>query len=180
MKKTTLTISSHDVFGTGTHPSTNLSLQWLAHLKEQGFKPHHALDIGCGTGILSISTALLFRIPVFATDTDAQAVLATQKNAHNNNVADLIHPFRANTYAHKAIAAHGPVDLILFNILFQPATSNAQHTSNYLHPSGFAIISGILQWQSPALIEAHQTVGLKLAGSMQHELWETHLFHKPI
>lgn len=180
MTQTSITITTQHAFGTGGHPSTALSLQWISTLKDNGFTPNNALDIGCGTGILSISAALVFNISVYATDIEESAISATTRNAHDNHIADQIHAIRADTYKHSAIAAHAPYDLILFNILCEPAIINAKRTADHLAHGGFAIISGILQWQSPTLIDAHAHVGLIHIGSITDAPWETHLFHKPI
>ena len=72
-------------FGTGTHPTTALCLEWLDRLKLEG---RTVLDYGCGSGILAIAALKLGAASAVAMDIDPQAVLATKDNATNNGVAD--------------------------------------------------------------------------------------------
>ena len=176
---TTITLHESSSFGNGAHPSTYMVIELLHDLKAQGFDPSNALDIGCGTGILSIITAKLFNIPIIAVDIAKDAVYATQSNATLNEVNTSIHALQSQGFSHSAIAKHAPYDLILFNILAQTATQHAHHANKLMATKGLIILSGILQWQAPAVIEAYETLGMTLYASASSEPWETLIFQHP-
>ncbi len=126
-------------FGTGTHPTTSLCLQWL---DANPPKDQTAIDFGCGSGILAIAAALLGAKHVEAVDHDPQAILATRDNADKNNVSDKIHTFLPKEFKGE------PVDLMLANILANPLLELAPQLSNLVKPGGKIVLSGILKEQA--------------------------------
>ena len=96
-------------FGTGTHPTTALCLEWLSAHPPRN---KQVIDFGCGSGVLGIAAALLGAVHVSAVDNDSQAAQATITNARANAVDD-----KVSVYTPEALAL---ADLLLANILLQP------------------------------------------------------------
>lgn len=155
-------------FGTGAHPSTQLSLQLL----EQYIKPGQSLiDLGCGSGILSIAAARLGASPILGVDIDPVAV----ENAHHNaalnqlklrfqkgSLADLL---EGQEGAHKA-------DIVVANIL-APVLIRllGEGLGELLGPDGRLILSGILAEQEGGIGQAIQSAGLKTDTTRRMEDW---------
>ena len=134
-------------FGTGTHPTTWLCLEWLdAHPPVD----KTAIDFGCGSGILAIAAALLGAKHVGATDHDPQAILATNDNAEKNHVSDRIDAALPKLFKSK------PVDLMLANILANPLIELAPQLAALVKPGGEIVLSGILIDQAQAVSDRYQ------------------------
>ncbi len=133
-------------FGTGTHPTTALCLQWLDKNKAQD---QQVIDFGCGSGILAIATAKLGASRVYAVDIDPQAVTATQVNAVNNGVSGEVNA--------SLVSELGPVvaDLLLANILANPLKTLAKSFSQLLKPGASVVLSGILQTQADSVLQVY-------------------------
>jgi ribosomal protein L11 methyltransferase len=134
-------------FGTGTHPSTALCLQWLAANPPAGLE---VVDYGCGSGILSLAALLLGADRVHALDIDPQALVATRDNAARNALAgDRLHIDEA--CASETIKA----DLVLANILAGVLVELAPRFACILRPNGRAVLAGILTTQAEAVRAAY-------------------------
>ncbi|HHI93949.1 MAG TPA: 50S ribosomal protein L11 methyltransferase [Gammaproteobacteria bacterium] len=126
-------------FGTGTHPTTALCLQWL---DEHGADHNEVIDYGCGSGILAVAAAKLGAGHVWAVDNDPQALIATHDNAQKNNVAE-------NIDAVLPDALPGlQTPLLLANILAQPLMDFAERFATHVMPGGHIVLSGILAGQA--------------------------------
>jgi len=134
-------------FGTGTHPTTSMCLEWLdAH-------PPIDLDVidyGCGSGILAIAAARLGARHVWAVDNDPQALLATRDNMHKNQITDSI-----AVYLPDALPAL-QVPLLLANILAGPLITLAPQFAGQVAPDGRIVLSGILASQMDEVIKAYR------------------------
>lgn len=125
-------------FGTGTHPSTALCLTWLdSRLPSQAT----VIDYGCGSGVLAIAAAMLGASQAQAFDIDPQALIATRDNAAANHVAERIR------IHDNAAALHGPVDVVLANILAGTLIELAPQLVALLKPGGQLVLAGILKQQ---------------------------------
>lgn len=136
-------------FGTGTHPTTALCLEWLA--QQGNFSGKDIIDYGCGSGILAIAAAKLGARQVWAVDNDPQALAATQDNAQKNS---------QNAQIRCTLPEHLPplqVDGLLANILATPLINLAPTLTDYLKKEGILILSGILQEQVPEVIASYQS-----------------------
>lgn len=133
-------------FGTGTHPTTALCLEWLDQHDMNGL---NAIDYGCGSGILAIAAVKLGACHVWAVDIDEQALYATNDNAIKNKVHQQI-----TTCSPKDIPIQG-VDVVLANILANPLMELATDFSKLVRPQGQLILSGILKEQSSLVSEAY-------------------------
>ena len=129
-------------FGTGTHPTTALCLEWLDTADVAG---QRAIDYGCGSGILAIAAAKLGAAHVSAVDIDPQALIATRDNAERNGVAHLITPQLV------ADASLAPADILLANILAGPLESLAPTFASLVPAGGRLVLSGILRNQAEAV-----------------------------
>jgi ribosomal protein L11 methyltransferase len=129
-------------FGTGTHATTALCLDWLDRHPPVG---RQVIDYGCGSGILAIAASKLGAGRVYATDIDPLALESTRGNARINRVAT---DFRVGAPADLDPAA---VDLVLANILANPLQELAAVLAGYLRPGGTLLLTGILDEQADAV-----------------------------
>ncbi|MCC5792385.1 MAG: 50S ribosomal protein L11 methyltransferase [Legionellaceae bacterium] len=156
-------------FGTGTHPTTALCLQWLA---SQALSGKSLIDYGCGSGILAVTAAKLGANPVSAVDIDPQALLATQDNAQKNDC--LTAHFKIG--APESIATT-TADILMANILLAPLQELCLSFARLLHPKGLLVVSGLLQEQASGLIAHYQPHFRCLAQQSQGE-WALLVFEK--
>lgn len=127
-------------FGTGSHPTTSLCLEWLSKQTSLG----SVLDYGCGSGILAIAAKKLGANSVVGVDIDEQAVTASHYNAQQNQVN--IDFYDANTFAQQTF------DIVVANILSSALMVLAPALAKYCKTGGKLALSGILLEQQDALI----------------------------
>jgi ribosomal protein L11 methyltransferase len=157
-------------FGTGHHGTTALCLAALSDLaKRRRFA--HVLDLGCGTGLLAIGAAKLWRRPVIASDIDPVAIDVTRANAHANGESNLVHAVVADGLANPALAARAPYDLILANILAEPLTRLAPEIARSLARGGTLVLSGLLRWQENLVLSFYRPHGLILRHIRRDGAW---------
>lgn len=131
-------------FGTGSHPSTRLCLQWLERTLRGG---ERVLDYGCGSGILAIAALRLGAGATLGVDVDAQALLAARANAERNRVdARFIDTETATDFQ---------ADLVVANILANPLILLAPLLAGHARKGGRIALSGILEAQAPEVIRAY-------------------------
>ena len=135
-------------FGTGTHPTTALCLEWLDSLSDLSGKT--VIDYGCGSGILAITAVKLGAKQVWAVDNDPLALQATEENAKKNQVDKRIHPVFPEKLP-KKIKADG----ILANILANPLITLANTFAIHLKSPAPLVLSGILKEQADEVIAAY-------------------------
>ncbi len=132
-------------FGTGTHPTTGLCLDWLGGC---GLAGKSVLDYGCGSGILALAARRHGATRVAGVDIDAQALLVARENAMQNDCADL--PFLLPS----ALGAE-PYDVLVANILLNPLIALAPEFDARLVPGGRIGLSGLLAVQIDAAMTAY-------------------------
>lgn len=149
-------------FGTGSHPTTHLCLQWLdANVKAED----RVLDYGCGTGILAIAAKLVGAREAVGTDIDPQAVEAAVENARMNEVAaEFVLPEGMKD---------GTFEIVVANILANPLKLLAPALLGRVAPGGRLVLSGVLAKQADEVIEAYRAVdpAVKLAVWRQEGDW---------
>ena len=165
-------------FGTGHHETTALCLAVLSDLAKRR-RYANVLDLGCGTGLLAIGAAKLWRRPVLASDIDAVAVDVTRENARANGEAPLVRALTADGLVHPALAAQAPYDLILANILAGPLTQLAPQIARALAPGGTAVLSGLLVWQENLVTSFYRPQGLIYRGVRRAGSWSALVLEKP-
>ncbi|WP_237059481.1 50S ribosomal protein L11 methyltransferase [Microbulbifer sediminum] len=134
-------------FGTGTHPTTFLCLEWLAREPVAG---KSVIDFGCGSGILGIAALLLGAEHALGTDIDPQALRASADNAVRNGLA----PEQFPVFMPEKLP-QAPVDLVLANILAGPLVELAPKLIALTRPGGRLCLSGILASQAEQVREAY-------------------------
>ncbi|WP_295515392.1 50S ribosomal protein L11 methyltransferase [uncultured Pseudomonas sp.] len=127
-------------FGTGTHPTTSLCLQWLDGEPVEG---RQVLDFGCGSGILAIAALLLGAERAVGTDIDVQALEASRENANRNG----IDPARFPLYLPADLPSE-PADVVVANILAGPLVGLAEQITRLTRVGGRLALSGILAEQA--------------------------------
>lgn len=149
-------------FGTGTHPTTALCLQWLDGLDLQD---KIIIDYGCGSGILAIAALKLGAKAAIGIDIDPQALQASRDNAERNHVSD-----KLSLYLAKDIPTDLLADVVVANILAGPLRELEPQISVLVKPQGLLGLSGILENQSASVCAAYQP-NFKLDPVMTKEEW---------
>lgn len=142
-------------FGTGTHPTTAMCLEWLAGHK---LADTNLIDYGCGSGILGIAALLLGAKTVYGVDNDPQALTATHDNCRKNTLEESRFPLYLPGDFAQALAA-GDVkqtDIVLANILAGPLINLAQYLAAMTRPDGTILLSGILREQASDVMAAYE------------------------
>jgi ribosomal protein L11 methyltransferase len=134
-------------FGTGTHPTTALCLEWLDSVDVSG---QSVLDFGCGSGVLSIAACKLGAILVEGIDVDLQAVTASRQNAERNSVEDR---FRAGTEISQDAATF---DIVIANILAGTLIEYREFINGSVGTGGKLVLSGVLSEQVEDVQNAYQ------------------------
>ncbi len=142
-----LTLDPGLAFGTGTHPTTALCLEWLA---SHELSAKTVIDYGCGSGILAVASVLLGAKVAHAVDIDPQAITATKSNALKNKVEDNI-----KTYLPEQFTPF-QADIVLANILAKPLIDMAEQICALVILGGQLVLSGILYEQAESVINAYQ------------------------
>ena len=133
-------------FGTGTHPTTRLCLEWL---HDHDLSGKSVLDYGCGSGILAVAAAKLGAASVLGTDIDPQAIEAAVYNARVNQ-AD------AHFFLPEQLP-DGQFDVVVANILSNPLRILAPALLARVKSNGYLVLSGILERQADELIEVYRS-----------------------
>ena len=134
-------------FGTGTHPTTSMCLEWL---DANPPTDKEIIDFGCGSGILAIGAILLGAKHAEAIDLDPQALLATIDNAEKNNVSKNIKTYLPNQFENTT------TPLLLANILASPLIELAPYFAELTESGGQIVLSGILAEQAENVLDAYK------------------------
>ena len=132
-------------FGTGSHPTTQLCLQWLERRVQGG---ESVLDYGCGSGILAIAAARLGAGRVVGVDIDPAAVAAARDNAGRNHVAA--------EFLDVATTLSIEADMLVANILSNPLKMLAPALSRHVRPGGIMALSGVLAAQAEEVMDIYR------------------------
>lgn len=170
-----LHIDSGMAFGTGDHETTSSCLEILSSIE---VKDKTILDMGTGSGILSIAAAKLDAKKIVAVDIDEKSIETAGRNCHLNKVENKINLSVSDGYNSSFVENNGPYDIILSNILAAPLIEMAASLAENLKSGGFCILSGFLIRSSEDVIEAHKKQGLKLVEKKIKNNWVTVLMSK--
>jgi len=144
-------------FGTGTHATTRGCLEMLGTLEPN--QTVNAVDVGCGSGILAIGMAKLWKRPVLGGDNDAQAVEVAIENAQRNGVAALCRFFTSIGLQAPELAGGAPYDLIVANILAGPLMELSESFAAAVRPGGRVLLSGLLVEQADMIVSTYTRRG---------------------
>ena len=147
-------------FGTGTHPSTALCLEWL---DANPIQEKTIIDYGCGSGILSIASLKLGAKKVIAVDHDPQALEASRMNAEQNQLLDCV--------LAKEFCLNEQVDILLANILAQPLMDLAVYFKRLIKPAGQCVLAGILKDQVDLVQGVYSQAGFKISDISYKQDW---------
>lgn len=163
-------------FGTGHHETTALCLGVLSELaNRRGFR--NVLDLGCGTGLLAIGAAKLWKRSVLASDIDPVAVDVTRDNARANGAAPLVRAVTADGLTNPILAGGAPYDLLIANILAGPLTQLAPAITKALAPGAMLVLSGLLRNQEALVTSFYRS--LRFVGRRRAGPWSALVLEKP-
>lgn len=174
-----LRIYAATAFGS-EHQTTKSCLLALSDLYRQNVPHRKILDVGCGSGILSLGAGKLWprETQVIAVDIDDEAILVTRQNAEDNGLENVITAGISNGYQSPLVKENKPYDLIFANILARPLIEMAPDLAASLRPGGYAILSGFIGEQENWVIDAHIEQGLKLIKIYEMDNWRAALMEK--
>jgi ribosomal protein L11 methyltransferase len=163
-------------FGTGHHETTALCLSVLSDLaRKQRFQ--NVLDLGCGTGLIAIGAAKLWKRRVIASDFDPVAIEVTDENAWLNGAGPWVASVVADGLTHPVLAASAPYDLIIANILAGPLTFLARQIVKALAPGGTLVLSGLLHNQEMMVLSYYHP--MRLVQRRRDGPWSALVLAKP-
>ncbi|MDR2681864.1 MAG: 50S ribosomal protein L11 methyltransferase [Holosporaceae bacterium] len=163
-------ITAATAFGTGEHPTTNRCLMACQTFFDA--RRHKAsLDLGSGSGILSIALAKLGCRHVTACDNDPEAVRVTRNNVITNKVSHRVEVFRNELHEF----SRKNYDFVIANILSEPLVTMAQHVLNCLAPNGLLVLSGFTS-HDKSVINKYLSLGLRLKYIYNYHEWTTAVF----
>lgn len=137
------------------------------------------LDIGCGSGLLSLAATELWpKAQILASDISAAAVRDAGENIRAYKLENRISALRADAYDHAEIRARAPYDLIICNLLADILIRTSPDLKAHLAAGGIAIVSGILAWMQPQVVEAYAALGFEILGEIHIEEWRALLMRQ--
>lgn len=172
-----LCIPASQAFGTGQHATTAGCLAMLTHMKAQGLVVRNLADIGTGTGLLAFAALHLWpRALATASDIDHVCLDVVHTNAQLNHVplgagAGEVTMLVADGMNHPLLAARGPYDLVIANILAGPLIDLAPDFGRSLVPGGHLLLAGLLETQEAQVRRACRRAGLRLAARLVNGDW---------
>lgn len=162
------------------HQTTKACLQGISDINQlMPSSPQKVLDVGTGSGILSLAAAKLWPLAqIIAVDIDDESVIVTKQNAVDNQVDAQITVALSDGYQSPLVRQNAPYDVILANILARPLISMAADMSAHLKKGGYAVISGFIDDQTDWVVGEHQKHGLKLVKLYRQDNWRAALLEK--
>lgn len=178
-KEIALQINAATAFGSGEHQTTKGCLHAISLLNKNGRSFNKILDMGCGSGILSLAAAKIWKdAKIFAADIDPDLVLVTRENAIQNGIEMNFYCEGSDGYKSDFVRNNGKYDLIIANILARPLIEMAEDLSNHLSDDGVCILSGLINEQEDWVIDAHKAQGLELKEIFRFDNWTAILMAK--
>lgn len=158
----------------GVHPTTEAciaALEWL-HARHQF---ENILEIGCGSGILSVIAANIWQAPVLAVDMVEKAVIDTRALALKHHQQHRITTVRSDGFSHTLIKEKAPYDLIICNLVAATLISLMTDIKKSLALDGYALISGTLEWLASDVDAALESTKLKIVNKNIALSWVTYI-----
>ena len=161
-------------FGTGQHVTTKYCLRQIIGLRRSG-QPQSFMDVGAGTGILSIAAAKMGYRPVQSLDLDPEAVRVARSNAKRNHVEQHL-KIRVGDVARLSNNPRVKYDMVCANLLFDLLNDHASHLVAHVKIDGVLVLAGVLRQQFSQLEEAYKKEGLKLKHTDRRGEWQSGCF----
>jgi len=165
-----LEIAAGRAFGTGQHATTRGCLLMIDALAKR-HRFERPLDLGCGSGVLGLAMAGLWRRHVIATDIDPWAVRMTREHAALNGLTPWITAVEAAGFDHPVLRMRQPFDLIVANILARPLQALAPDIVHHAGPGAVIVLAGLLNHQARAVAAAYRNRGLRLDRRLEIGGW---------
>ncbi len=168
--ETVIEINPSMAFGTGHHATTRLCIQYIEEILSTN-TVESVLDVGCGSGILSIASVKLGAKNVLGLDTDPIAIRETIRNTTVNKALD-----KCKFFCGYLESVKGSFDLIVANIYIEPLLLMAQDLKSRLRTNGHLIISGIPNTRRDELVRGLSKSGLILKDERTDEVWHAFIY----
>ncbi len=161
------------------HQTTKCCLEGISEINRLIAAPQKILDVGTGSGILSLAAAKLWpKAEIVAVDIDEESVNVTKQNAADNGVESQITALYSDGYTAETVRQNAPYDVILANILARPLIAMAPDMAAHLKIGGYAVISGFIDNQEDWVIGEHEKHGLALQKIYADEQWRAALLKR--
>lgn len=170
-------IEAGPAFGTGHHGTTKGCLEALAR-EFRRRRPRSVLDVGAGSGVLSIAALKAGARAAVGVEIDAASVRVARENARNNRVGRRFRVVHAAGAASAPVRRGRPYDLVLANILARPLILLSRDLRDMTRAGGAVILSGLLTHQEPLVRAAFAGRGLRLADRRRHGGWSTLVYRR--
>ena len=179
-QKNKIQIDAATAFGS-THQTTLMCLQAMSDLSRLNFVPSCVLDVGTGSGILSVAAAKKWRRlkpNIISVDIDNESVRMALENAHRNHVAHLMKTAHSNGFRAGIVLNNAPYDLIFANIFARPLRLMAKDMAHYIKPAGYAVLSGFTKDQTAWVLKAYEKYGFKCIKIYEKDNWRAVMLQK--
>ncbi len=170
-----LEIDAGIAFCSGEHATTRGCLLALDRLARRGRRPRRMLDLGCGSGILSIAAAKRWRRPVLAADIDRDSVRVAAENARRNGVSRRLMKTR---WSDGLGRVRGRYDVACANILARPLHRLSRDLARVVAPGGTLVLSGLLISQAAEIVAVYRGQRLALSRRIALDGWQTLVFRR--
>ena len=177
---TPIKIDAATAFGSGEHETTKGCIKAFEYLKAENIDFKNILDMGCGSGILSIAISKIWKdiiSNIVAIDIDPESVTVTKRHAEFNNVTDILAE-TADGYNSELVKKYSQYDLIASNILANPLIAMAPDLAKHLKDGGYCVLAGLLTRQFKDVVEAHVKEGLELIKVFEEDEWRILVMQK--
>lgn len=172
-----LIVPASQAFGTGQHATTAGCLMMLERMRREGTAPRNLIDVGTGTGLLAFAARELWpRALVTASDIDPVCEIVVAENAGLNAVPlggarGQVLMTTADGLDDPLLAARGPYDLLIANILARPLIAMAPDFARAVLPGGSVLLAGLLTTQEGMVRRAYRRAGFRLARRLERGDW---------
>ncbi len=161
------------------HQTTKCCLRGISEINRLIGIPQKVLDVGTGSGILSLAAAKLWKnAQIVAVDIDDESVKVTGQNAIDNGVEKQIIAAYSDGYASETVQKNAPYDVILANILARPLIAMVKDMTKNLKIGGYAVISGFIDEQVDWVVGEHEKYGLQLQKIYEDGQWRAALLKR--